>query len=496
LILRHADSFVPPLSKRDPLMPRLIRCACGQSLQVPADTPGKQIRCPTCGRTFTVAPPSGDAAAIRATPPPATASPREALAASPAIRMPADLAPRERPPSRFGLPQRAALPAALAGALLVLVLMCGGGAGLFVLMTAWRSPAPRFVEHPPTALPQAAPPVPAPVAPADPVAVVVPVYDRPDWFPAPGPEQEARRQARRAWLKQTCRDAYDRCGRKDPRWDAAAHEALAAFEAFHCRVPAGGEEQRPAGLAARRAIDAGCDDPLIQYVALLLSSGVGELPAAERGRLARGAVAGMERSTYPAIRRIQVLHARASGLLAGGPVAPDRAREARRLLDACCTLLADAVRDLQAPARDETGDLCEDLIETYHALDNDRQIGYRKVADALAKGRAPEAFRLWVEGTFDTTYAWDARGDGWADTVTEEGWRGFHDRLGQARAALERRLLHFAGGRGARPASAGPRRDLPRARQRPADRLPGGLKVRAGSLAGTCQGPGEPAMAA
>jgi hypothetical protein len=280
--------------------------------------------------------------------------------------------------------------------------------------------------------------MPAPVAQADPVAVVVPVYDRPDWLPAPGPEHEARRQARRDWLKQTCRDAYDRCGRKDPRWDAAAHEALAAFEAFHSRVPAGGEEQRPAGLAARRAIDAGCDDPLIQYVALLLSSGIGELPAAERGRLARGAVAGMERSTYPAIRRIQVLHARASGLAVGRPVAPDRAREARRLLDACCTLLSEAVRDLPPPARDETGDLCEDLIETYHALDNDRQVGYRKVVDALARGGAPEAFRLWVEGTFDTTYAWDARGDGWADTVTEEGWRGFHDRLGQARAALER----------------------------------------------------------
>ena len=33
-------------------------------------------------------------------------------------------------------------------------------------------------------------------------------------------------------------------------------------------------------------------------------------------------------------------------------------------------------------------------------------------------------------------YAWKARGNGFADTVTEEGWHGFHDRLAEARRVL------------------------------------------------------------
>jgi hypothetical protein len=427
-------------------MARLIRCACGQALQVPADAAGKQVRCPACKRVFTVAPPAADPGRIRATPAPPTAPPRAAVTASPGVRLPAEpprtppagFPAREGRPSRFLLPPGAALPAALAGAVLGLVLLCGGGAGLFVLLMAWRSTPARVAERPPTPFPELAPPMPAVAPPADAGPAPVPAYQRPDWFPAPGPKLDARRQARRDWLKQTCRDAYDRCGRKDPRWDAAAHEALAAFEAFHSRAPALGDEEWPACTAARRAVEAGCDDPLIQHLLFTLSSEFQDAPRPDLDRLSRESVAGMERSPYPAVRRLEVLKARARYLAAGRQQAPERAGEVRRLLDACCALLPEVVRDGPPAARERAGDPCVSLLDVYRALDNDRQPGYRKLADALEKGGAPEAFRLWVEGTFDAEYAWDARGNGFANTVTEEGWRGFRERLGQARAALER----------------------------------------------------------
>jgi len=41
-------------------------------------------------------------------------------------------------------------------------------------------------------------------------------------------------------------------------------------------------------------------------------------------------------------------------------------------------------------------------------------------------------------GRFLTDYAWDARGSGWANSVTQEGWKLFNERLTQARAELER----------------------------------------------------------
>ena len=41
-----------------------------------------------------------------------------------------------------------------------------------------------------------------------------------------------------------------------------------------------------------------------------------------------------------------------------------------------------------------------------------------------------------VEGKYHTTRAWEARGSGWASTVTENGWQGFHGELDKARLAL------------------------------------------------------------
>jgi hypothetical protein len=45
----------------------------------------------------------------------------------------------------------------------------------------------------------------------------------------------------------------------------------------------------------------------------------------------------------------------------------------------------------------------------------------------------PQTFK----GYFYVKYAWDARGGGWANTVTDDGWRKMAERLTQARGALE-----------------------------------------------------------
>lgn len=49
-----------------------------------------------------------------------------------------------------------------------------------------------------------------------------------------------------------------------------------------------------------------------------------------------------------------------------------------------------------------------------------------------------EWFRAWLHGHSEITQAWEARGRGWANTVSDEGWRLFSQHLATARAALER----------------------------------------------------------
>jgi hypothetical protein len=47
---------------------------------------------------------------------------------------------------------------------------------------------------------------------------------------------------------------------------------------------------------------------------------------------------------------------------------------------------------------------------------------------------------LVVLGRAHISWAWEARGSGWASTVTEEGWQQFHTRIGEARRLLARAI--------------------------------------------------------
>jgi hypothetical protein len=59
------------------------------------------------------------------------------------------------------------------------------------------------------------------------------------------------------------------------------------------------------------------------------------------------------------------------------------------------------------------------------------------VDEILAKEPKAKALRLKLRGQFMTEWAWAARGSGFANTVTEDSWRKFGERLQLARDAYE-----------------------------------------------------------
>src|SRR5262249_38319866 len=73
---------------------------------------------------------------------------------------------------------------------------------------------------------------------------------------------EKRRHDRLAWNRRTLQEAYDRVGKKDPRWDEPARKALdLAARMFSLEI----DPQitfNDVYAAARAALDAGCDDPM------------------------------------------------------------------------------------------------------------------------------------------------------------------------------------------------------------------------------------------
>ena len=60
------------------------------------------------------------------------------------------------------------------------------------------------------------------------------------------------------------------------------------------------------------------------------------------------------------------------------------------------------------------------------------------MADALEAAGADPWLALIYRGHSEIAKAWEARGSGWAHTVSGEGWEGFSEHLARARAALER----------------------------------------------------------
>jgi hypothetical protein len=103
--------------------------------------------------------------------------------------------------------------------------------------------------------------------------------------------------------RRTLVGAYDRAGRRDPKWDAPARALLevaakwftsSSVPSFYLPEP----PPEPAALLdlARRAADAGCDDPLVAYchaVALAPSNPAEALP------ILRKAAGGLTAGDYP-----------------------------------------------------------------------------------------------------------------------------------------------------------------------------------------------------
>ena len=63
---------------------------------------------------------------------------------------------------------------------------------------------------------------------------------------------------------------------------------------------------------------------------------------------------------------------------------------------------------------------------------------FRALAPIFERSRLPEWAKKTLHGYLEVSLAWAARGDGWANTVTEEGWKGFSEHMTKAKGELTR----------------------------------------------------------
>ena len=132
-----------------------------------------------------------------------------------------------------------------------------------------------------------------------------------DW-PIPQDPQKAKQAwvDHLAWTRRTLADAYDKVGKKDARWDERVNELMkVAVPMIAARENHGTYDD--VHHAAKRAIDAGCDDPIVLYIYAQSSFGRNHPGVPELDRRYTAAAKALASSKYPAIRR-------AIGLIRGG----------------------------------------------------------------------------------------------------------------------------------------------------------------------------------
>ena len=218
-------------------------------------------------------------------------------------------------------------------------------------------------------------------------------------------------------------DAFKRVGGQQP-WRADAEKLLSDMARLHAA------EEFDAHLAemtaaGRKLIAAGCDDPLMRLRIGMMLGG-----SAEGQRMVAAAIDPLRAGqAYPAVHLVSALRRQSD----------PRTRK----------LTAEAARDLPeailAASREALAAPCgravavDRLADWFKPLFEEGGLGKADIDRTLSGLEAPGGDVVLagiLRGRAAITAAWAARGGGWANSVTEEGWKGFRAGLVEARRSL------------------------------------------------------------
>jgi len=249
---------------------------------------------------------------------------------------------------------------------------------------------------------------------------------------------EAARQARLDWNLKTLVGSYQDVGNTDAKWDEYATNALNLFAQIRAASTSDDYAQYSIATNCDAAIQAGCDDPMIRYLHL-------RYPMKQAGRKEYADALSkveydMQQSGYPAIRKFYLsLRALEQVYLAYPRKELDR-KLTGELADDLLANLAQSVGDKNAPL-EEIYQACDQGLGQMKGSKDWYERCYSGVESALFKNWPDEAIPWLLLGQVEIDRAWFARGNGYADAVTDEQWKGFGEHLAAAEKALNKAWL-------------------------------------------------------
>ena len=248
-------------------------------------------------------------------------------------------------------------------------------------------------------------------------------------------DHKARAQADGEWNRRTALAAYEKVGKHNPAWDAEARRGIEQLVSTNLV-----ERAKAFATLEHVTSDLHCDDPLVLYfdARVLEVAGVrNDEQLNEVMHTYGGACERFAGSKYPADRKVMALGRMLAFIAKYRLVkqhpdwAPEVAKDADQMLSLWPELLAE--KDLPFTFAYNAGML---TLDAKVAAGADRGAVLEQVLPALQKAFPNRTGVKVFQGKGLIDWAWDARGYGWASSVTPEGRRLMRERLEKAGAVL------------------------------------------------------------
>ncbi|HUO07026.1 MAG TPA: hypothetical protein VM008_01740 [Phycisphaerae bacterium] len=226
------------------------------------------------------------------------------------------------------------------------------------------------------------------------------------------------------WDSRTGLPTYKANGAHDPAWDKLAADALESSNKI---------SRAAAAKKFRAAVDAGCTDPLIRYYDVRRSLDMETItPEAALARY-RAILPDLDKSPYTPARKFQIRIRILSLCINELAHDPQTRPIAEEMWNGAVHLLPTLASEMPSPLL--VREAIAILQKAGTTLGHDRKTDYDKINPHLATLLPNSTVPYAYAAEFYTKWAWDARGGGWASSVTEKGWKLFGQRLSLAEEA-------------------------------------------------------------
>jgi hypothetical protein len=255
--------------------------------------------------------------------------------------------------------------------------------------------------------------------------------------PEPQPPLATNRLSREEYFARIFVPAYEKHGRKNPKWNAAATNFLAKLS-----TSAGGHGSTNHTViheeiekATRQIEQLACEDPLIRYMVLRQRYDAFQADESTTNLWVQAAL-DLESTGYPMYWKFfsYMRAAEALSAVSGRTNSP----VVIQYRNAASVRLIELLKDKSTPTSvvlEAAGVWINGVLNRAPKL---RTWTYDQVEPLLLEGWGDTAEAWFIRGRYYIGYAWVARGSGWASTVSDQGWKLMQERLQVARESLEK----------------------------------------------------------